>query len=142
MTGVLDAEMPAVNGVFTARSLARLYGALAQRGRVDGVRVLSPGGVQRAAEVQTDERDYVLGLRMHWRLGYHRAFALGGTSETAFGHFGYGGSGAWADPATGFALGFVTNRLASVTTPLADARLIRLNRHALKAARRVAETGL
>ncbi len=139
---ILDTQMPAVNGVFTARALARLYGALARGGSIDGVRVLTEPTLRRARTVQTRRRDYVLGVTMSWRLGYHKAFSLGDDPERGFGHYGYGGSGGWADPETGFGLAFITNRLASLTTPLADARLIRLNRHALKAARRVDRHGL
>jgi CubicO group peptidase (beta-lactamase class C family) len=68
---------------------------------------------------------------MRWRLGYHQAFTVGRPAWKAFGHFGYGGSGAWADPETGLALAFVTNRLGSVTTPVGDVRLPRLGTAAL-----------
>src|SRR6201999_1046697 len=33
---LLDAEIPAANGVATARGLARMYGAIANGGRIDG----------------------------------------------------------------------------------------------------------
>ena len=39
---LLDAEMPAANGVATARALARMYGAIANGGEIDGTRFLSP----------------------------------------------------------------------------------------------------
>ena len=39
---LLDAEMPAANGVATARALARMYGAVANAGEIDGTRFLSP----------------------------------------------------------------------------------------------------
>jgi CubicO group peptidase (beta-lactamase class C family) len=133
---ILDAEMPAANGVFTARSLARVYAALATDGSVDGVRVLSPGTLHEAGRVQDRERDYVLGLPMRWRLGYHQAFTAGRPAWKAFGHYGYGGSGAWADPESGLALGFVTNRLGSITTPVGDVRLPRLTAAAFAIARR------
>ncbi len=38
---MLDAEMPAANGVVTARALARMYGAIANGGEIDGTRFLS-----------------------------------------------------------------------------------------------------
>ena len=128
---ILDTEMPAANGVFTARSLAKMYAALATDGSVDGVQVLSPETLREAGRVQNRSRDYVLGLPMRWRLGYHQAFTIGRPARKAFGHFGYGGSGAWADPETGMSLAFVTNRLGSVTTPVGDVRLPRLNAAAL-----------
>jgi CubicO group peptidase (beta-lactamase class C family) len=117
-------EMGAVNGVFSADALARLYGALATGG--DGL--LKPETVHELGRVQVRTADAVLGLRMRWRLGYHHAFAVGPQAPYAFGHYGYGGSGAWADPATGLSVGFVTNRLGSLSTPLGDLRLLRLNR--------------
>jgi CubicO group peptidase (beta-lactamase class C family) len=129
---ILRTQMPAVNGVFTARSLAKLYGALANRGTIQGARLLSPETVHEAGRVQTRQWDAVLNVPMRWRLGYHHAFSVPPV-RMAFGHFGYGGSGAWADPETGLSLGFVTNRLWSTTTPLADTRLVRLNSAALAA---------
>ena len=129
---ILSTEMPAANGVFTARSLAKIYAALASDGTVDGVEVLTPATLHEAGRVQSRTRDAVLGLPMRWRLGYHQAFTLGGRPAwKAFGHYGYGGSGAWADPATGLSLAFVTNRLGSLTTPMGDVRLPRLTSAAL-----------
>jgi CubicO group peptidase (beta-lactamase class C family) len=133
---ILGAQMPAVNGVFTARALATLYAALAGRGAVDGVRFLSAETVHRAGKVQGRDRDRVLNIPMRWRLGYHQAFNLGRQQPKAFGHYGYGGSGAWADPETGISVGFVTNRLWSSTTPIGDTRLVRLNAAILAAAHR------
>jgi CubicO group peptidase (beta-lactamase class C family) len=136
---ILDTEMPAANGVFTARALAKMYAALATDGTVDGVRVLSPETLREAGRVQNRSRDYVLGLPMRWRLGYHQAFTMGRPAWKAFGHFGYGGSGAWADPETGLSLAFVTNRLGSVTTPVGDVRLPRLGTAALSVVRELPE---
>jgi CubicO group peptidase (beta-lactamase class C family) len=115
-------EMPAVNGVVSAGALADLYAPLANGG--DGF--LSRQTVYDLGHVQVSAVDAVLGMRMRWRLGYHQAFGSGG--RLAFGHYGYGGSGGWADPATGLSVGFVTNRIGSLTTPLGDLNLFRLNR--------------
>jgi CubicO group peptidase (beta-lactamase class C family) len=117
-------EMGAVNGVFSARSLAALYSALAD----GGGQLLKPETTKEVGRVQVRRADAVLGITMRWRLGYHHAFVAGAQAPYAFGHYGYGGSGAWADPATGLAVGFVTNRLGSLSTPLGDLRLMRLNR--------------
>jgi CubicO group peptidase (beta-lactamase class C family) len=121
-------EMPAVNGVFSARALARVYAALANGGTDDGTRLLSPETTHALGRVQVRTRDVVLGIPMRWRLGYHHAFGTGREAARAFGHYGYGGSGAWADPELGLSLGFVTNRIGSVTTPLGDLNLFRLSR--------------
>jgi CubicO group peptidase (beta-lactamase class C family) len=121
-------EMPAVNGIFSADGLARLYGALANGGADNGSRLLSSQATQELGRVQLRSADAVLGLRMRWRLGYHQAFGAGSAAPGAFGHYGYGGSGGWADPTIGLSVGFVTNRVGSFTTPLGDLTLFRLNR--------------
>ena len=72
-TEVLDAAIPAVNGCFTARSLARMYAALAGGGVLDGERFLSVDTLRRATEIQSTGRDIVVGFPMRWRLGYHLA---------------------------------------------------------------------
>ncbi len=133
---VLDAEIGAANGTFTARSLARLYATMANDGEHDGVRILSPGRVGLLAEQQTFGRDYCVPIKMRWRLGYHRAFtATLRQPAHAFGHFGLGGSGAWADPTTQLSVAYVTNDMRSATTPFGDARLARIGAAALQAAR-------
>ena len=120
-------EMPAVNGALSADALARMYGALANGGSDDGRTLLTPATTHELGRIQVRTRDVVLGIPMRWRLGYHQALGTGGGAPMAFGHYGYGGSGGWADPDLGLSLGFVTNRIGSVTTPLADATLYRLS---------------
>jgi len=129
-------EMPAVNGALSADALARMYGALANRGEENGARLLSPETVRDLGRVHVRTADGVLGLRMRWRLGYHQAFGTGRRAPKAFGHYGYGGSGGWADPDVGLSLGFVTNRIGSITTPMADLTLYRLSRVVLECAAR------
>jgi CubicO group peptidase (beta-lactamase class C family) len=122
-------EMPAVNGALSAGALARLYGALANGGaEPDGPRLLADTTVHDLGRVHVRTNDAVLGLKMRWRLGYHHAFGTGRQAPKAFGHYGYGGSGGWAEPDLGLSLGFVTNRIGSITTPMADATLYRLSR--------------
>ena len=131
-----SAEIPAANGTFTARSLARLYAALAGGGELDGVRIMSAEHAALLGELQVDQRDFVIGINMKWRLGYHRAFTSGRPAHRSFGHFGFGGSGAWADPETDLAVAFVTNDNTRTSTPFADIRLVRLGGRALRLARR------
>jgi CubicO group peptidase (beta-lactamase class C family) len=125
---IWNTEMPAVNGALSADSLARLYGALANGGADGGARLLKEETVRNLGRVQVRSGDLVLGLRMRWRLGYHHAFSTGRQTPRAFGHYGFGGSGGWADPDLGLSLGFVTNRIGSLTTPMADLTLFRLSR--------------
>ncbi len=62
---------------------------------------------------------------MAWRLGYHRVSTYRGRLRKAFGHFGYGGSGAWADPRRNLSFAMVLN--AGTGTPLGDLRMLKLN---------------
>ncbi len=126
---VYDAEMPALNGCFTARALATMYSAT-----VDGSGFLSDETLALATEQQTTERDAVVFFPMRWRLGYHMAATLKGVLPRGYGHFGFGGSGAWADPDSQLAVAFVCNRVAG--SPFGDQRFLRLGTAALKAAQR------
>ena len=45
---LLDSEIPAANGVATARGLARMYGAIANGGEIDGTQFLSRRAGRRA----------------------------------------------------------------------------------------------
>jgi CubicO group peptidase (beta-lactamase class C family) len=121
---VMDAEIPAANGFFTARSLAKLYALLAHGGQIGGVQLLSRQTVRKIAVVHSRGPDLVLVLPMGWRLGYHSAFTTRGTVPGAFGHFGFGGSGGWADPRRDVALAMVCNRGSG--TPIGDLRMAEL----------------
>ena len=92
--------IPAISGVFTARSLAKLYGAFERGGEIDGVRLLSPEAVERATTVQNDRNDLVIFIAPHWRLGYMSGGAVPvmGPNYEAYGHVGLGGTYAAADP--------------------------------------------
>ena len=130
----LQAAIPAANGLFTARSLARMYAALAGGGTLDGVRLLSPATLARATEPQTPTRGgyLVIPFDMRWRLGYHGVFTTRGIPRQAFGHFGFGGSGAWADPRRQLAVGFIVN--SGLGTPFGDLRTARISGAALASA--------
>jgi CubicO group peptidase (beta-lactamase class C family) len=106
----LRAAIPAANGLFTARSLARLYAALAGGGQLEGVRLLSRETLERATREQVEpRRRAVIPIDMRWRLGYHAVFTTRGVPPAAFGHFGFGGSGGWADPSRELAVGLIVN---------------------------------
>jgi CubicO group peptidase (beta-lactamase class C family) len=128
---LLDAVVPAMNGHFDAVSLARMYAMLAGHGRLDGVRILSRRTVARASEVQNNQRDRVLVLTMQWRLGYHRLIGASARLSGGFGHYGLGGSGAWADPEHELALAMVCNR--GMGTPIGDRRMYELTEAAADA---------
>ena len=131
---VYDAEVPAINGCFTARSLARMYSALATGETIDGAPFISPETLKTATTVRTTARDVVLGFPMRWRLGYHMAVTTRGGRPQGFGHFGLGGSGAWADPTLELSVAMTCNRMAG--TPVGDQRLLKIGGAAVKCAQR------
>ncbi len=127
----LRATIPAANGLFTARSLARMYAALAGGGELDGTRLLSRRTLSRATRVQDRTHGRrVIPWDMRWRLGYHGVATTYGIPRRAFGHFGFGGSGAWADPERNLSVGLIVN--AGFGTPFGDIRILRIGGAALR----------
>jgi CubicO group peptidase (beta-lactamase class C family) len=108
---LLDAEMPAANGVATARALARMYGAIANGGEIDGTQFLSRELVAGLTGQRSLKRDRNILVPLSFHLGYHSVPF--GNVMPGFGHVGMGGSFGWADPQTGVAFSFVHNRLLS-----------------------------
>src|SRR6201999_2497199 len=106
---LLDAEIPAANGVVTARALARMYGAIAHGGEIDGTRFLSPELVAGLTGRRSLRPDRNLFVPLAFHLGYHSLPI--GNAMPGFGHVGMGGSLGWADPASGLAFSLVHNRL-------------------------------
>ena len=105
----LDSEIPAANGVVTARALAKMYGALANGGSMDGKQFLSPELTSGLTGERSLWPDLNIVVPMAFHLGYHGSpipGLLGG-----FGHVGLGGTLGWADPDTGSAFAFIHNRL-------------------------------
>jgi CubicO group peptidase (beta-lactamase class C family) len=96
----------------TAESLARMYGALAGSGELEGVRLLRPETIASAVQPQPLARAegmvdaYGLGYQLLWKL--HPELPKG-----TFGHEGLGGSIGLADPAAELGFGFVVNRLGN-----------------------------
>lgn len=105
----LDGEIPSVNGVATARGLAKMYGAVANGGRIDGTRFLSAELVRNLTGKPSLRPDFNIMVPLSWHLGYHSVPFPG--VMPGFGHAGLGGSIGWADPSTGMSLGLVHNRL-------------------------------
>lgn len=122
---LLDTEAPAVNGVATARGLARMYGAIANGGEIDGVQFLSRALVAGLTGRPSLRPDRNIGMPMAFHLGYHSLPVPG--VMPGFGHVGLGGSLGWADPATGLAFGFVHNRLLTPFVASDQAGFVAIN---------------
>jgi CubicO group peptidase (beta-lactamase class C family) len=110
---LLDTEMPAANGVATARALARMYAAIANGGMVGGRRFLSAELATGLVGPRSLHPDGSIVMPMSFHLGYH-SLPMGGIMP-GLGHVGLGGSLGWADPESGLSFGYVHNRLL---TPL------------------------
>ena len=129
--------IPSMNGMFTARSLAAVYNMLANQGEGNGQKILSGATIREASTIQNMRRDKVVPIPMRWRLGYHRVFTTGPKTPHAFGHFGYGGSGAWCDPSRQLSVAMTLN--SGIGTPFGDSRLARINGVVIRSAEKLAE---
>jgi CubicO group peptidase (beta-lactamase class C family) len=110
--GYLEVEVPAGNGVGTARAIARAYAAFAEGGGELGI---TPGTFARltAPPDATHPIDQVLGVPSYFSLGFLRPGpeVSFGSSPRAFGAPGAGGSFAFADPDARLGYAYVMNRL-------------------------------
>ena len=107
------AQIPAGNGHATALALAKLYGALANGGEIDGVRLLSCETIAAMSATQTTRVDLLQGFAPLWSNGFTgNPAGIYGPSKSAFGHPGWGGSFGSADPVTGVAVGYVINQMS------------------------------
>ncbi len=107
----LELEMPAGNGVGTARAIARAYSAFAEGGTELGI---TPETMARlTAPVQVTRTDEVLGVPSFFALGFLRPGpgAPFGSSMRCFGAPGAGGSFAFADPDAHLGFAYIMNKL-------------------------------
>jgi CubicO group peptidase (beta-lactamase class C family) len=119
------AEIPSANGHGTAAAMARLYSAYAQKGRIGETRVIAPATWEEVTRERVAGEDRVLPGRVAFGAGVMRNLPLiyGPNPETLC-HSGWGGSGAFGDPATGLAGAYIMNRQG--THLLEDARRSRI----------------
>jgi CubicO group peptidase (beta-lactamase class C family) len=105
-------ESPGANGHGTALALARAMAILACDGELDGREILPPGLALEAGRARISGPDKVLPYDLSWGAGFLRNAGLGvyGPSAHAFGHSGWGGSCAVADPERRLSFAYVMNR--------------------------------
>ncbi|WP_180685890.1 serine hydrolase domain-containing protein [Streptomyces gossypiisoli] len=107
---VQAAELPASNGIGTARALARMYAALI--GEVDGVRLLTQEALEAAIKEQADGKDQVMLIPSRFSTGYMLPTETSPMiGPNSFGHTGRGGSLGFADPKHGIAFGYAMNNI-------------------------------
>jgi len=105
-------EVPSTNGYATAEALARLMGGLANDGWLEGGEILSPALIAEASRERIRGQDLVLPFVMSWGAGFMRNlpnFPWGPGSQT-FGHSGWGGACAFADPERKLGGAYVMNK--------------------------------
>lgn len=108
------AEIPAAGGTSNARAVARVHAMLANGGTLDGVRILSPEGVDRIFVEQAHTTDQVLGVRMRLGTGFGLMNDLIPLSPNPRSCFwgGWGGSICVIDVDAGISIAYVMNKMA------------------------------
>jgi CubicO group peptidase (beta-lactamase class C family) len=118
---VRAACIPAVGGISNARSLARFFAMIANRGELDGVRLLTEERVLSFLQPRSDaaEHDETYGRPMPVGYGGFWLAAPGGQEGgRVLSHTAAGGSLAWADVDTGLAVAFCHNRMGGGGLPV------------------------
>ena len=108
----LEVEIPAGNGVGTARAIARAYSVFAEGGEQLGI-TRDTFEDLTALPSRAHPRDEVIGVPSYFTLGFLRPGPeiTFGSSERAFGAPGAGGSFAFADPDAHLGYAYVMNKM-------------------------------
>ena len=113
-----EMEMPSGSGHGNARSVARIYGALAA-GEVDGIRLLSEDALDTMTTMQHDQIELL--QDRHYRQGLGVLLnspdaVYMGPNPAAFGHHGIGGSIGFADRDARIGFSYSVNQMHDVGT--------------------------
>lgn len=112
------AEIPSANGQSNARGMATIYGAMANKGKLGKVRLISEKAIEEATLPEVNsENDRVLNKP----LGFSRGFMLNkgsqfGPNIDSYGHDGAGGSLGFADPKENIGFAYVMNQMEADST--------------------------
>ena len=109
---IREIEVPSFSGHGNARAMARIYAMLAGNGAIDGVRILSPEAVARAAQLVWEDDCIMTKRRIRMGYGFMHnepGTAPMGSNMAAFGHTGTGGAIAWADRERNLSFAYCTN---------------------------------
>ena len=104
-------EIPSANLHGTALGLAKLLGVVANEGRLDSRSILSGQTLEQLTRERIHGQDKVLPYVISWAAGLMRNDGLNvfGPNE-AWGHYGWGGSMAMADPSQRLSAAYVMTR--------------------------------
>jgi len=121
-------------GIGSASALAKFYAILANGGRMDGREFFSESTIAWMTNTLTDGTDRVFQIPTAFSAGFVKDSrsvrenltalsgqvskrAIFGTSPSAFGHPGAGGSHAFADPQNGISFAYVMNQMEQSVLP-------------------------
>jgi CubicO group peptidase (beta-lactamase class C family) len=120
------AEIPAGNGIASARAVARLYGCLANRGTIGDVRLMSAQRADDSTRMLACGYEPYVNATIAFGAGFRLQLGSSpfGPTAVAFGHGGSGGSlhGAWPKHRVGFS--YVTNGMRDDDTDVRAQRLL------------------
>jgi CubicO group peptidase (beta-lactamase class C family) len=122
-----DAVVPGAGGIATATAVARFFSLLANRGQLDGVRLISADRILEFSEPRPNSQAYDevlgqqpwIGVGGYWLGGFSPpAEPIVGTNPHILCSNGSGGSIAWADPDSGLSVAICHNRMFRINPPL------------------------
>jgi len=114
-----EVEIASGNGHGNARGVARIYGAFARGGSIDGVRLSSPASIEAMIKEQHNMTELMQDRPYHQALGVllnTPAAVYMGPNPRSFGHHGIGGSIGFADPDARIGFSYACNKMHAVGT--------------------------
>lgn len=109
-----EATITSASGHGNARAVARLYGALARGGELDGVRLMSPATLEQAITEQHNMVEVMMERPYHQALGFLLSsppIVWMGPGRRSFGHHGVGGSIGLGDPEAKVGFAYAMNKM-------------------------------
>jgi len=109
-----EATITSASGHGNARAVARLYGALARGGELDGVRLMAPATLDQAITEQHNMVEVMMERPYHQALGFLLSsppIVWMGPGRRSFGHHGVGGSIGLGDPDAKVGFAYAMNKM-------------------------------
>ena len=109
-----EATITSASGHGNARAVARLYGALARGGELDGVRLMSAATIDHAITEQHNMVEVMMQRPYHQALGFllsSEPIVWMGPGGRSFGHHGVGGSIGLGDPDARLGFAYAMNKM-------------------------------
>lgn len=111
------AELTSASGHGTARTVARVYGAVANGGEIDGVRLMGPETIRDMITEQHNQTERMQERPYHQGRGVLLNTPVSvwmGPNMRSFGHHGFGGSIGMGDPDAGIGFAYACNKMHAV----------------------------